>query len=82
MNANFVEVQRSPWETVWMHKEKPCWIVFYENSTHPALSFFQAYRPVSKVPKDRDPWTVDNRRIGTIDGYKTLESAMQAVEAA
>lgn len=80
---NFTEVQREPWETVWLHKEKPVWIVFYENSTHEQFSFYQAYRPVSKVPSGRDPWTVDNRRLGPADrGFKTLETAMQAAEAA
>jgi transcriptional regulator with XRE-family HTH domain len=39
-------------------------------------SFFCAYRAVAHVPKDRDPWTIDNRRIGSPDGVRTLKEAI------
>lgn len=77
---DFVRVDR-PHGTALLHREKQMWIVEYAQSrTSP--HHWQAYRPVVTVPKGRDPWTVDNRRIGTVDGFLTLDEAVAAVEAA
>lgn len=65
--------------TVWVHKTKAVWIVFYEAVKGVRLAYYQAYRAVVKVPAGREPWTVDNRRIGDANhGFPTLEAAMEA----
>ncbi len=65
--------------TVWMHKTKAVWIVFYEAVEGVRLAYYQAYRAVNPVPTGRAPWSVDNRRIGPADhGFPSLEAAMEA----
>jgi hypothetical protein len=77
IESMFDEVSRMPFEKVWLHKHKPHWIVFYEK-TH-APSFYQAYRAVEPVKNGRDPWSVNNKRIGDARyGYATLREAMEA----
>lgn len=64
---------------VWLNKLKPVWIVFYPAVEGVRAGFYQAYRAVRPVPAGRDPWSVDNRRIGHADhGFPTLEAAMEA----
>lgn len=65
----------------WLHDAKPAWIVHYQ-ATQDRAQFYQAYRTVARVPAGRDPWTVDNRRIGTERGFPTFDEAAQAAEAA
>lgn len=78
MNAQFNEIQ-TPIGTTWLHTSRPVWIRYYEPIEGARLGFYQAYRAVEHVPKGRDPWTVDNRRIGHVNyGFKTLEDAMDA----
>lgn len=75
MNPAFTEVQR-PHGPAWLHNSGDKWIVHYNAVSPP---FYQAYRAIDTVPKGRMPWTIDNRRIGTPHGFKTLEQAMAAV---
>lgn len=77
---SFKPVKRN-FDTVWMHKTKAVWIVFYEAVEGVRLAYYQAYRAVNPVPAGREPWTVDNRRIGDANhGFPTLEAAMQAAQ--
>ena len=76
MLDDFYKVSR-PHGECWLHKSKPVWIVEYSASRLHGR-FFQAYRPVQPVPIGRDPWTVDNRRIGPEDGFQTLQEAAEA----
>lgn len=79
-NFDLVVRPTSP-EGVWLHKDKPVWIVFYAAVEGVRLAYYQAYRAVEPVKKGRDPWSVDNRRIGDPNhGFPTLEAAMQAAE--
>ena len=78
----FIKTNRFDGEqVVWMHTEKPHWIVFYEAfksdfMTRPA--FYEAYRAIHPVPNGRKPWTIDNKRFSTGNGFRTLRQAMQA----
>lgn len=72
----FIRMGR-PFGEVWLNAEKPIWIVEYPE-THDRARHFQVYKPVVPVPKGRDPWTVDNKRIGDARGFKTLSDAMGA----
>lgn len=76
MIENFTKVSR-PHGECWLHNSRPVWIVEY-SGTRVRGPFFQAYKAVEKVPAGRDPWTVDNRRIGTEDGFQTLQEAAEA----
>lgn len=73
----FKQVERAHCSSVWLHETKPHWIVHYP-ATRVTGEHYQAYRSVERIPAGRKPWTVDNRRIGTQDGYRTLDEAMQA----
>ena len=74
---NFVTVPRKFQSDAWLHKDKPVWIVEYEG-TRVRGKHYQAYRAVLPVPVGRDPWTIDNHRIGSEDGFQTLEEAAEA----
>lgn len=66
---------------VWLHKSKPVWVVMYDGvpgSNTNRFDSWQAYRAVQKVPQGRQPWTVDNKRIGPDDGYPTEAEAFKA----
>ncbi len=70
----FIETTR-PTGVIWQHETKPHWIVHYPG-TRVRGEHYQAYRAVARVPAGRNPWTVDNRRIGSEDGFATLEMAI------
>lgn len=78
--GDFILTDR-PHQSSWVHKSRPIWVTHYP-STRLRAAFFQAYRAIQKVPAGRAPWTVDNRRIGSEDGFETLEQAVHAAEAA
>ena len=72
----FKEFERfSQSDVCWLHKDKPVWIVQYDAVPGIRLETFIAYRVAAPLPKGRDPWTVDNRRIGE---YGSLVDAMRA----
>lgn len=61
----------------WVHDTLPRWIVHYPAT--PQLSeHYQAYEAIEPVPKGRNAWSVNNKRLGSQDGYRTLEAAMAA----
>ncbi len=64
--------------SVLLHRSKHVWIVRYADYERGGTKFWQAYRAVDTVPKGRDPWTVNNKRIGTDKGFKTLRDALLA----
>ena len=64
---------------VLLHTEKPVWVVHYE-ATNRHGEHWQAYRAVLPVPKGREPWSNDNRRIGPETGFKSQEEAMNAAD--
>lgn len=64
---------------VWLHKSKPVWIVFYDAIEGLRLSRYEAYRSVNRVPKGREPWSVDNKALSPHkDGFRTIEEAFAA----
>jgi hypothetical protein len=65
----------------WLHSDKPVWITRYDAVPGVRLECWHAYRSVKAPPKGRLPWTVDNKRIGSAEGFPSLESAIEAVEA-
>jgi len=73
----FQKVERAPHSACWVHETKPHWIVHYP-ATRVMGEHYQAYRAVERVPEGRKPWSVDNRRIGSPDGFRALDEAMQA----
>ena len=73
----FNQVERPLSGPCWLHETKPNWIIHYP-ATRATAAHYQAYRAVERVPEGRKPWTVDNRRIGSPDGFVTLDQAMQA----
>ncbi len=73
----FNQVERPLSGPCWLHETKPHWIIQYQ-ATRATAAHYQAYRAVERVPQGRNPWTVDNRRIGSPDGFATLEQAIQA----
>lgn len=81
MNHKNFETVNRPHGSALLNRVKQMWIVEYQQS-RVRPHHWQAYQPVVSVPKGRDPWTVDNRRIGPEDGFLTLEDAVAAVEAA
>ena len=68
-------------QVVWLHNEKPHWIVHYEESKHPTMTrpaFYEAFRAIHPVPSGRKPWSIDNKRFSDGNGFRTLRQAMQA----
>lgn len=65
----------------WLHSDGRKFICFYEGVEGVRPAYFQAYMSKAQPPKGRDPWTVDNRRIGTDRGFPTFDEAAQAAEA-
>lgn len=84
--SDFTKVQR-PHGDCWLHKSETMWIVRYPEKTRggDTINFYQAYRLASWVSasevKNRDPWTLDNRRFNDT-GFTSLDAAMQAVRTA
>jgi hypothetical protein len=77
---NFTLVERETGK-VWLHNDKPVWVVHYECMDR-RDDFWQAYRAVARVPKNRMPWTVDNRRVCQDKrGYRSLQDALAAADA-
>jgi hypothetical protein len=70
---------------VLVHNSKPIWIVRYNYNTSGGIQReqvnWQVYYPTVKVPEGRHPWTVDNRRIGNGEGFKTLPQALDVAES-
>lgn len=66
-----------PWGEILLHSLKPVWVVYYPLA--PKGAYYQVYRSTVRVPKDRDPWTVDNE-AEIRDGYKTLDEALVAAD--
>ena len=79
--SQFTKIDREGFP-VWMHNEKPVWIVYYER-TGRYPSFYQAYKSVHAPKKGQMPWAVDNRALrGKDHEFRTLREAMKAAEAA
>ena len=78
--GQFTQVDRD-WIDTWLHSDKPVWIVRYDAVPGIRLECWHAYRSVKAPPKGRLPWTVDNKSIGSADGFSSLESAIEAAEA-
>lgn len=76
MSTHFQLVRRE-FDRVWLHDSHQAHIVYYEPVPGIREGFFQAYR--SSKPSER-PWSIPNKRIGTEDGFRSLEAAMAAVD--
>lgn len=68
-------------EGVWLHNDKPVWVVHYP-ATEVRGEHWQGYRSVEHIPAGRKPWAVNNKRIGGERGFASLEAALAAAEAA
>lgn len=81
--AQFKRVFRN-YQSILEHKQKPVWIVAYREYDTGRVKFWQAYKVKEylHVPKGRAPWSIDNRRIGTDKGFRTLRDAIMAAVAA
>lgn len=65
----------------WLHDSGAMWIVRYEAVPGGReYDVFHAFRVVAKLPKGRDPWTVDNRRLSP-EPFRSLNAAAEAVYA-
>lgn len=62
----------------WMHVSKPVWIRKYDAISGVRAAFYQAYSAIHAVPAGRNPWSIDNRRVGTERGFPSLTAAMKA----
>lgn len=76
---------KRPHGEAWLHETAPVWVVKYdgvpESNTH-RYDSWQVYKAVERVPAGRDPWTVDNRRLGGESGWATSEQAFRAARDA
>ena len=83
--AKFTKVDRNGFP-VWVHNEKPVWIVFYEaikGAHYVRPAFYQAYKSVHAPKKGQQPWAIDNRAIlGRDTEFSSLRAAMSAADAA
>lgn len=77
---NYTLVER-PHGSCLLHNTNPVWIVEY-CASRVRPRHWQTYKAIHKVPKDRDPWSIDNRRLGHEDGVATLEEAIALGDAA
>ena len=75
LSRNFDLVKRAT-GVVWLHKDKPVWVVPYSAIHGVRARFFRAYYAIHKVPKARRPWSIDNRAFG--DSFPSLCNAMKA----
>lgn len=83
MTATFTKVFRdTDPEGIWLREDKPVWIVHYPAVKGIRLAFYEAYRAIHPVPKGRDPWSIDNRRLSDGSGFSTLQEAKAAASAA
>ena len=76
VNENF-EVVHRPHGDCWKHKTQDFWVVFYEALKLVGKPCFYAYRAI-EGSYQRDPWTVNNRRVGQ---FNSLEDAMAMTNA-
>lgn len=77
--SNF-KVVRRPSGKVWLHKRAAVWVVAYPAIPGARLACWQAFFSVQKVPKGHDPWAVDNRRVGGVDGFPSLDAALAVAD--
>ena len=77
MSSDFQVVGSSTGDR-WKHNVQNFWIVFYQSLKQAKKPCFYTYRTVDKCPSGREPWTVDNKRVGA---FNTLEEAMSDVNA-
>lgn len=65
-------------DPLYVHKDRQVWIRFYPAIEGVRAAWWQGYRAVMKVPAHREPWSIDNRRIGDERGFASLEAAIAA----
>ena len=81
MRNDFRLVER-PHGSAWLHKTAPVWVVLYpgiEGSMTHRFDSWQAFKAIEGC-HGRDPWTVNNKRIGPELGWPSAEYAFQAAE--
>ena len=71
-----------PTGQVLAHKTLPVWIVHY-SKTSARGAFYQAYIATGTLLEGQHPCVggVDNRRVGSEDGFETIEEACRAAIA-
>ena len=70
----------------WKHEGGLHWITRYDAIPETSQmagrpEVFYAYRCAAKLPKGREPWTVDNRTLER-KGFRTIEAAAAAIAIA
>lgn len=70
----FVLKQR-PVGAFWEHDTAPVWIVKYDAIPDVRAEHWKAYKAVERVPAGRAPYSVDNKVIGSVRGFNSLEEA-------
>lgn len=78
---NYTKVETEPYYKTWVHNCKPVFIRQVPPTVKTQMHF-RAYKAIAPVPAGRAPWTVNNVRIGSEHGFKTLEEAAAAGEGA
>jgi hypothetical protein len=75
---NFEQVERN-FQTIWMHKTKPRWIVYFDCKYTPTRTpFYNVYEVIGSQKKGLPYWANNNVLFGSKDGYPSLEEAMEA----
>jgi hypothetical protein len=77
-NKQFRKVKDAGGEIAWMHPTESVWIRKYDAISGVRAAFYQAYSAIHAVPAGRNPWSIDNRRVGTERGFPSLTAAMKA----
>lgn len=78
--SNYTRVETEPYYKTWLHENGQVFIRQVP-PTPKAQMHYRTYKATTPVPKGRMPWTVNNTRIGSEHGLKTLEEAAEAGEA-
>lgn len=77
MSTSDYEEKSRMYDTVWVHKTKPQWIVFYPCEHSEKTPFYHVYEVIGKPKKYSQIWANDNKMISPKDGFGTLEQAME-----
>lgn len=77
--SHYTRVETEPYYKTWLHENGKVFI----RQVPPTIKtqmHYRAYKAIAPVPAGRMPWTVNNTRIGSDNGFKTLEEAAEAGE--
>lgn len=64
----------------WVRDDEMVFIAHYEEILGHHREFWAIYRVVERKPKGRDPWTVDNRNVGTAYSMADAKAIGEQIE--